>query len=224
MTEHVSYSALAVPSRRQLLDGIRTADHPLTVKELVTRTGMHPNTVRFHLEVLIEAGFVSGEPGRRHGRGRPQTIYRSVTPPVPASGYQFLSQVLAAQLDQSRAGGLAEEAGRSWLRPEGTPASPAPVADPVGAATTRALALFTELGFEPVGTSDSASGLIDLHACPFLDVAREHPDVVCGMHRGLLRELVDTTTPDVVAELVPFARPGVCVARLTRTLEGALPS
>ncbi|MEV4823467.1 helix-turn-helix domain-containing protein [Micromonospora sp. NPDC049274] len=215
MTEHVSYGALAVPSRRQILDRLRATDVPTDVKELAAATGLHPNTVRFHLEVLIEAGFVTGQPAQRGGPGRPHTVYRSVAPPVPTSGYQFLSTVLAAQLHRRDAGELAEEAGNSWLRRGHAPTAPTPGADPVSTATTTALALFTELGFEPVHVGGAASGQIDLRACPFIDVARQYPDVVCGMHLGLLRGVVEATAPNVSADLIPFARPGTCVAQLT---------
>ncbi|MGC5022216.1 helix-turn-helix transcriptional regulator [Micromonospora sp. DT47] len=224
MVEDVNYAALAVQSRRRILDTLRAADGPTGVSELVTVTGLHANTVRFHLEVLVEAGFVSSGPGPRRGRGRPPTVYRSVTPPAPSTGYQFLSQVLAAQLDDRGAGELAEQAGRSWLRGDGRSAAAPPGADPVGVATARALALFTELGFEPERAADSATVQIDLHACPFLEVAQRHPDVVCAMHRGLLREVVEAAAPGLAAELIPFARPGVCVARLTPTEKGPVRS
>lgn len=224
MTEGVSYSALAVQSRRRILDALRGAAGPADIRELVTVTGLHPNTVRFHLEVLVEAGFVAGGPAPRRGRGRPRTVYRSITPPVPSSGYQFLSQVLAAQLDDRGAAELAEQAGRSWLRGYGRPVAVPPDVDPVDVATARMLALFTELGFEPERAAGGAASQIDLHACPFIEVARRHPDVVCAVHRGLLQELIGATAPDLTAELVPFARPGVCVARVTVTERGVGPS
>src|SRR5665648_672914 len=41
--------------------------------------------------------------------------------------------------------------------------------------------VFAELGFAP----EAADGGLALHACPFLDDARRHPEVVCGVHRGL---------------------------------------
>ncbi|MDM4718688.1 helix-turn-helix domain-containing protein [Micromonospora sp. WMMA1363] len=211
MSEDVSFHALAVPSRRHILDALRAGDGPLGVKELAAATELHPNTVRFHLDVLADAGLLTRERTAPDGRGRPQIRYRAVTPPAPPTGYQFLSEVLAAQLDRGRAGDLAEQAGRSWLRSVGRPAPPPPGADTVEVATTRAIAVFSELGFQP----SRDAGVINLSACPFQDVARRHPDVVCGMHRGLLREVVETVTPHIATDLVPFARPGVCVARLT---------
>ena len=43
-------------SRADVLDMLRAADGPLGVREVAQRTGLHPNTARFHLEALVEAG------------------------------------------------------------------------------------------------------------------------------------------------------------------------
>jgi predicted ArsR family transcriptional regulator len=51
-----------------------------------------------------------------------------------------------------------------------------------------------------------------LHDCPFRDIARAHPDVVCAAHQGLLTELLARLDPSRPAStLEPFVRPGVCV-------------
>lgn len=219
----MTFGALAIPSRRRLLDELRVAGRALDLKELAAASGLHPNTVRFHLAVLVQAGFVVAGPGQPRGRGRPQTVYRSVVPAIPASGYQFLSELLAAEIDRQGVDDLAEAAGRSWLRST-TVSPPADGADPLAAATTRVVALFTELGFEPVVTAEEpAASRIELPTCPFITVAREHPDVVCGLHRGLLRAAAEAVGPSSTTELVPFARPGVCLAHIRRS-EGTTPS
>lgn len=195
----------------------------MDLKELAAATGLHPNTVRFHLAVLVQAGFVSAETGDRRGRGRPGTVYRSVAPASPPSGYQFLSAVLAAEIDRRGAGDLAEAAGRSWLR-QPSVGPPSDGADPLHQATRRVLAVFTELGFEPAVTDEPGASRIDLRTCPFITVAEQHPDVVCGLHRGLLRAAAQAFEPDAITtDLVPFARPGVCVARVIAS-EGAATS
>jgi predicted ArsR family transcriptional regulator len=85
----------------------------------------------------------------------------------------------------------------------------------LSAATDRAVALFTELGFEPVSVPAETGARIELHACPFLDVARRHPGVVCGVHRGLLDATVEGAADSgLTTTLTPFARPGICIADL----------
>src|SRR5262252_7614233 len=48
-------------SRADVLDMLRAADGPLGVREVAQRMGLHPNTARFHLEALTEAGLAVRE-------------------------------------------------------------------------------------------------------------------------------------------------------------------
>ncbi|GAB4057659.1 helix-turn-helix domain-containing protein [Catellatospora paridis] len=227
----MTYGALAVASRRRVLDMLRQADAPQDAVALAQATGLHPNTVRFHLKVLIEAGYVVQASVPRGGPGRPQAVYAGVTPAAGAGGYALLAEMLAGQLDDRDGSALAQRAGRRWLHraapagagPADTAAAPTRAVDPAttGATATldeaavRATALFAELGFDPVRTPHDEAARIELHACPFLDVARRHPDVVCGVHLGLLRGTVDGLAPQAFdAELYPFVRPGVCAAEI----------
>jgi predicted ArsR family transcriptional regulator len=217
-----------VASRRKLQAVLRESGTAVDARVLAHRGGLHVNTVRFHLNVLIEAGFVAQRTGTRPGPGRPQALYAAVTPGAQAGGYQLLAEILAGRLEQE--GGhdtLPEQAGRAWATTVADPATPE-VSDPpapavsstvLSVATDRAVALFTELGFEPVTVPAATGARIELHACPFLDVARRHPGVVCGVHRGLLDATVDATTNGgtgggITTTLTPFARPGICIADL----------
>ncbi len=56
---------------------------------------------------------------------------------------------------------------------------------------------------------------ISLHACPFRAVAREHPDVVCAIHLGLLRGSLERLGARVSSRLRPFVEPDLCVAEIT---------
>jgi hypothetical protein len=43
-----------------------------------------------------------------------------------------------------------------------------------------------------------------------------HPDVVCSIHRGLLRRtLADIDVPPAVVSLQPFVQPHLCLAQIT---------
>jgi predicted ArsR family transcriptional regulator len=224
-----AHDALAVASRRKLLAVLRESGTAVDARVLAQRSGLHVNTVRFHLNVLIEAGFVAQRTGTRPGPGRPQALYAAVTPGAQAGGYQLLAEILAGRLEQGGHDSLPEQAGRAWATTVCGPAAaevsdaPAPeasaVSSAVSVATGRAVALFTELGFEPVAVPATTGSRIELHACPFLDVARRHPGVVCGVHRGLLDATVDATTNGgngggITTTLTPFARPGICIADL----------
>ena len=75
------------------------------------------------------------------------------------------------------------------------------------------------MNFDPE-LADPAPGTgereIRLRACPYRDVAREHPDVVCAIHLGLLQgALTQLGDPPTTVRLVPFVKPHLCLAYLT---------
>jgi predicted ArsR family transcriptional regulator len=212
---HRAHEALSVPSRVRLLDALRRAGGPLDVRSLAEDSGLHVNTVRFHLDVLCRAGLAHRDTDRPHGRGRPRAVYRAGHPAGPADPYAVLAAVLAANWAPTAAerAARAEDAGRAMAA---TRAAPTEVAGTAEEALDRVGALFTELGFEP--EIDADGPVVRLHACPYREVAVEHPDVVCALHLGLLRGLLaDDGAPLQVVGLHPFVEPDLCVAELERT-------
>ncbi|MGD9986184.1 helix-turn-helix domain-containing protein [Pseudonocardia sp.] len=206
------HGALAVPSRVLLLDLLRAAPGPLDVRELAGASGLHVTTVRFHLGVLCDAGFARKDVAHATRPGRPRAVYTATHGGGP-DPYTALAAALAGTLAPTPAGrrARAERAGRAMAAAH----APAPGTPPAtGAeALARIVALFTELGFEP--DVDAGARRIRLHRCPYREVAVAHPDVVCGLHLGLLRGLLDDCgAPLRAADLQPFVEPGLCVAIL----------
>jgi len=79
-------------------------------------------------------------------------------------------------------------------------------------------ALFAELGFEPELRGEPEAPQIRMRACPFRAVARDHPDVVCSVHLGLLREALRQRGSTAVGlRLEPFVEPELCIAHLALT-------
>jgi len=56
---------------------LRAQPEPLTQAALVRVTGLHPNTVREHLENLVRRGLVARSLAEPEGRGRPAWLYAS---------------------------------------------------------------------------------------------------------------------------------------------------
>jgi predicted ArsR family transcriptional regulator len=201
------HRALAHPSRVQLFEMLQERPEGLGVTELARRSGLHPNTVRVHLDKLTEAGMVAGEPVRLGGRGRPSIRFRATEPPE-GDRYRLLSSMLAAALtdgDRDGPSPAAVTAGRRWGQHHAAASQPAA---PAQAATV----VFDQLGFAPARDGDR----IVLHECPYRDLAAQHPDVICGLHLGLLRGVLDghgASGDD--AWLDPFVTPTRCVAGLT---------
>ena len=65
------------PQCQRLMDALLTAPGPMTVAQLGVDAEMRPNTVRFHLAHLGDAGLVSGVSARTTARGRPGVLYRA---------------------------------------------------------------------------------------------------------------------------------------------------
>ena len=60
-----------------MLDLLRSTGSPVGVKEVAGRTGLHPNTARFHLDALADAGLALRTPQARETPGRPSMSYRA---------------------------------------------------------------------------------------------------------------------------------------------------
>ncbi|HRW17451.1 MAG TPA: helix-turn-helix domain-containing protein [Dermatophilaceae bacterium] len=222
---------------------------PVTVAALSERMTAHSNTIRGHLDALAQAGLVESAPLPVSGRGRPTRGYtatdsgrsalrRRARQSDSTLGAEYaalavaFTEHLAARPD---AGATARAVGRAW--------GERLAAQPRGIPDAEPTALLGELGFGPVADPAAGPRAVQLRTCPLLDVAREHPEVVCGVHLGLVdallergerqRAAVDRGAADGRAgggaarepgvdsggrepgavELEPFAGPGYCRLR-----------
>ncbi len=183
----------------RVLRALVSADRPTTIAALSAELGGHSNTVRHQLEHLVETGFAEQAKLPGGGRGRPAKVF---TPTI--AGRQVAVEdtdredqrgLLAAVAVLLERGpdprGAALELGRAW-------------GSNLGESPGGLLGLLARQGFTPRATSEG----ILLQTCPLLEVARHSPQVVCGMHQGLI-----DATGESPATLVPFAVPGACLVR-----------
>ena len=73
--------------------------------------------------------------------------------------------------------------------------------------------MVTEGGSADDDTSDLDDNPVAVVAfanCPFADLAREHPDIVCGLHRGLVAGFVAAMGDAEVVEFCPLAHRTPC--------------
>ena len=71
------------------------------------------------------------------------------------------------------------------------------------------------LGFDP--ELDRSQLAFHLYRCPFLELAKARPEVVCNVHLGLAQGVLDAVPGPVAArELLPFVGPEHCVLQLRR--------
>jgi predicted ArsR family transcriptional regulator len=228
-TVDVRSSRPRVRQRERVLGMVREHGGAIDATEVAAQLRVHVSTARFHLDGLCREGLVERTRLTRVGVGRPRTGYRA----VEGLDYSVLAGVFAVglgQTAQTRAH-RAQRAGREWARrmPDLPTVGDSGDVDPqtyLEHRTRIALGLFRRLGFapalaEPSGQDDSER-VIRLTACPVRNLARSHPESVCGVHLGLLQGLVDdakpagrrTTRHRVSARIEPFVGPDVCIATL----------
>ena len=196
-------------SRADILDRLRDQPEPTTQAALVAVTGLHANTVREHLAGLVRRGLVRRFRAEPSGRGRPAWLYELAAEPRETE-YAGLAAALAstiARTSDDPAGDAAlagEEWGHELVRDRALAASSPEEAREL------VVDLLDDLGFEPRRQPDDTAD-VRLTRCPLLEAAHRHPDVVCGVHLGIVRGALEEWGADPAgSELVPFAEPGAC--------------
>jgi len=239
VTPPPSTVAGALPSRdvlRVLGDNTRYAIYlelarsprPLVTAEIAETLGLHPNTVRPHLDRMREVGLLDVTTDARGEVGRPQHRY-SLSPEAPSLGLEpplmpMLARMVLAMARRLGAGptdamavGEAEGAARAVRYDDAPSALEALVAD------------LDRLGFDPFVTAadgpvDGAvdddpdapvTAVVAFANCPFADLAREHPDLVCALHRGLVAGFVAHMGDAEVTEFCPLAHRTPCQVAVT---------
>ncbi|WP_198285890.1 helix-turn-helix transcriptional regulator [Saccharomonospora marina] len=206
--------------RGTVLEHLQRRAEPTTIAVLAGELDAHPNTVREHLDALVETGLAVRERARSGGRGRPAWTYSAAPdraePDPRVREYAGLATALAAHLTRTSARPAEEalEAGRAWGRElaterdddSGSQASPA-------RGRRRVLDLLDELGFDP--KADARATTAALRRCPLLDAATRYPEVVCQVHLGIVRGAMEVFGGDEErTALLPFSEPGACRLRL----------
>ena len=218
------HQVLASISRTAVLELLRSRAQPLGVGEVAQHVGLHQNTVRSHLDLLVDAGYAVRRSEAPSGPGRPRVVYQATAAPDGDRNYKLLAEVLAQHLvaTSERPGEAAVNAGRSWagsagLRLHGGESAGTAAATPVNdeAAIAAVLRMLGDSGFAPELSADATA--INLHRCPFRELAESHTDVVCGAHLGIIQgALAELGTMVSATRLLPFVTPGLCVTTLTR--------
>jgi predicted ArsR family transcriptional regulator len=213
------YRALSATSRVRMLHLVGQAGTGMTVAEVAAATGLHPSTVRAHLEQLAGSGLLTRHRQPDGSPGRPAWRYQAVERPGARADrpYRDLAAALIGHLaraeDDPHAAGV--RAGRDWGRA---------LAAPLGrtAPVDGLVRVLDRLGFTPdvVDREDAGAAVVYLRSCPFLELAQASPDVVCGVHLGVIGGALGAMGGSAAdTTLEPFAVPGACVIRV-RTADG----
>ena len=196
------------PTREIILRALEASAKPLTVGELARLLSVHENTVRMHLDALHIDGFVTRTKNTESPtRGRPAWKWSRKS--RRQSPYVALVTSLAGQLvrESNDPQHTAREAGKEWGRAlaqhHGT-TEDTEHQHPRDVVTE----ILRAEGFAPV---TKPNGRADLRQCPFSEVARTYPEVVCSMHLGMVQGALEVLgATDVGTTLTPFTSLGVC--------------
>jgi predicted ArsR family transcriptional regulator len=184
--------ALGQPTRARLFELLGELGRPAGTVELAERLSLHPNGVRVHLERLERAGLLARARARQT-RGRPRDAWTIASDARPGGhaphAYAELARWLARAM-RSGPGGLrgieatGREIGRDLAPSDGTLGEDA------------LQSTLTALGFQPKVQLRKGNRLtFRLGNCPYRDAVRENQPVVCALHRGITRGLLDVLDP-----------------------------
>jgi predicted ArsR family transcriptional regulator len=219
------HQVLASASRMAVLELLRSDDRAFGVAEVAQHVGLHQNTVRSHLNLLMQSGYVLRRSEDPSGPGRPRVVYEATATPDGERNYRLLAEVLAQHLlaTSEHPGEAAVNAGRSWAglaetrrkdRDVSAAAAETPASDE--AAVGEVVRMLGDIGFAPELSADRSA--ISLHRCPFRELALSHPDVVCGAHLGMIQgALAELDAPVSATRLFPFVQPDLCIITLSRS-------
>ena len=222
----------ALPSRdllRVLGDNTRYAIYlelarsprPLVTAEIAETLDLHPNTVRPHLERMREVGLLEVTTDARGEVGRPQHRY-SLAADAPSLGLEPPTMPVLARMVLAMAERLGASPADAVAVGEVEGRARATGYDDAPSALEALVADLDRLGFDPVVTEggdddearaadpDLVTAVVAFANCPFADLARAHPDLVCSLHRGLVAGFVAHMGDAEVAEFCPLAHRTPC--------------
>jgi predicted ArsR family transcriptional regulator len=203
--------------RREVLRLLRSSPAPLSIVTIADALGVHPNTVRFHLDSLVADGQVEQVEKGRKGPGRPPLMFQAVRQ-MDRGGtrhYRVLAEILATALSAERnPRAKAVAAGRAWGRQVDHRSRPKRAAS-ADEAIDRLVGVLDDLGFAPERRTAKGKQQVALRHCPFLELAETRGSVVCPVHLGLMQGALETwAAPVSVDRLDAFVEPDLCLAHI----------
>ncbi|MGH2748810.1 MAG: helix-turn-helix transcriptional regulator [Actinomycetota bacterium] len=217
--------ALGDDLRNAMYQFIRRAGRPVSREDAAAEVGISRKLAAWHLDKLVEKGLLRAHYARLPGRsgpgaGRSSKLYEpsevEIEISIPPRRYDLVGRILVDAMEDARPGESPREAARrvatsfglrlgaefrreTGLRPPGPERT-----------LTVAEQILAGYGYEP---HRNAAGEVGLRNCPFHHLARQAPDLVCGLNQafidGVLRGLGNNS---VDAALEP--KPGQCCVNL----------
>lgn len=207
-------------TRAQVLQLLQRSTRPMTVVEIADSMHLHKNSVRFHLDSLVELDFAERSKEYTGHQGRPHLVYLATenSPNMTDESLLDLCQVILRNfvmtLPDPRA--QAEEAGFHWGVDRAVQRANAPT-DTTAADDTAepdeidALAeMMASQGFASTREGDQ----LTFTRCPYKLAAVSDDDMVaiCALHHGMAKGFMSTHSENSIAPGDILTGPGCTVA------------
>jgi predicted ArsR family transcriptional regulator len=194
--------ALGDTTRFAMFEHVVTSAEPVSAGETAAVFGLHRTVARSHLEKLAEAGLVTIGTRRNPRGGRPAKVYSAASTrldiQVPPRRYRSLATMLvqlAAKLNGSSVS-LAEEVGLDCGRRAATDLPGGQFARDGRLNLDGVVSYLRATACSPQAIlRDDHTLAIEVGNCCYLEVARDHPAVVCALCSGFLCGLVGVGGP-----------------------------
>ncbi len=223
-------AALGDGTRRRVFFTVREADDLMGKDDVAEAVGITRRLAGFHLDKLVEKGFLRAEFQRRTGRtgpgaGRPAKLY-ALAPLeedkiLNEKHYDLLAELLMRAMDD-RSGAdpqeVLERVGYEFGRELGE-AERAAGRSSSSASTTEAVmgvvGALTGFGFSATAGTD---GQFTARTCPFEEMAKVDPHRVCGLDRSIWRGVLSAFDPDATLADATARAEGdeACAARVVQ--------
>ena len=217
--------ALAEPTRSALYLYVAAQPHEVGRDEAATATGVTRAQAAFHLDRLVEDGFLETSYRRLSGRsgpgaGRPSKLYRRSARQhavsLPPRDYELAANLLAQAIDEAPNRPARSSLGRVARRFGEAVGREVSAALGRRASRERRMAALAEAlgrhGYEPYRRGAE----LRLGNCPFHALAQSHTDLVCSMNLSLLEGVLGGMEGTDL-EARPDPAPGQCCVTVCAT-------
>lgn len=186
---------LAEPTRRRVLEMVRSHDGPVTRETVAGDAGISERLAAFHLDRLAKAGLLDVDYARPPGRsgpgaGRPAKRYRpapvQVSLTVPPRRYSLVARILARGMSQSPEDAASASRDAAYREGEQLGAASRPHRRPTIKAICETLGV---VGYEP--QTQPRGKQVRLRNCPFHDVVEVNRDLVCSLNHRFISGVID---------------------------------
>lgn len=221
-------AALGDPTRRRVFFAVRSAGRDQSKDDVATAIGIDRRLAGFHLDKLVEHGFLEADFRRDAGRagpgaGRPAKRYRpaeaEVLVALPERHYELLASLLlraAGDRSTDDPQEVLERVGHDFGLELGLAEIAAGGTSPAATHAEAIEAVVRVLGRYGFAARAEGEDRVRACACPFEELAFDDPDRICGLDRAIWRGMASAFAPDATLRVDGTRARGdeACVATL----------